>query len=86
MLCAVCPNPTTVITAGSSTVVCVWDVVVNKDKLVHMKLKQVSLATSLQHRLDTDVLKHWHSRITLSQFCILAFIWSYRCSDVPGRV
>nr|XP_057914861.1 WD repeat- and FYVE domain-containing protein 4 isoform X2 [Doryrhamphus excisus] len=39
-LCAACPNPTTIITAGSSTVVCVWDVAVNKDKLVHMKLIQ----------------------------------------------
>ncbi|KAJ0067163.1 hypothetical protein NL108_012881, partial [Boleophthalmus pectinirostris] len=39
-LCAVCPNPTTVITAGSSTVVCVWDVTLTKDKLSHMKLRQ----------------------------------------------
>ncbi|XP_051935449.1 WD repeat- and FYVE domain-containing protein 4 isoform X1 [Hippocampus zosterae] len=38
--CAVSPNPTTVITAGSSTVVCVWDVVINKDKVTHMKLRQ----------------------------------------------
>ncbi|XP_047198145.1 WD repeat- and FYVE domain-containing protein 4 isoform X2 [Hippoglossus stenolepis] len=40
MLCAACPNPTTVITAGTSTVVCVWDVAVNKDKLTHMRLRQ----------------------------------------------
>lgn len=39
-LCAACPNPTTVITAGTSTVVCVWDVAVSKDKLSHMKLRQ----------------------------------------------
>ncbi|KAM7408785.1 hypothetical protein PAMA_002489 [Pampus argenteus] len=39
-LCAACPNPTTIITAGTSTVVCVWDVAVNKDKLTHMKLRQ----------------------------------------------
>ncbi|XP_072293692.1 WD repeat- and FYVE domain-containing protein 4 [Eucyclogobius newberryi] len=39
-LCAACPYPTTVITAGSSTVVCVWDVVVTKDRLSHMKLRQ----------------------------------------------
>ncbi|XP_040905708.1 WD repeat- and FYVE domain-containing protein 4 isoform X2 [Toxotes jaculatrix] len=39
-LCAVCPNPTTVITAGTSAVVCVWDVAVSKDKLTHMKLRQ----------------------------------------------
>ncbi|KAM4607468.1 WD repeat- and FYVE domain-containing protein 4 [Polymixia lowei] len=40
MLCAACPNQTTVITAGTSTVVCVWDVAVNKDKLSHMKLRR----------------------------------------------
>uniref|UniRef100_A0A3B4VM42 WDFY family member 4 n=1 Tax=Seriola dumerili TaxID=41447 RepID=A0A3B4VM42_SERDU len=39
-LCAACPNPTTVITAGTSSGVCVWDVAVNKDKLSHMKLRQ----------------------------------------------
>lgn len=39
-LCASCPNPTTIVTAGTSTVVCVWDVAVNKDKLAHMKLRQ----------------------------------------------
>uniref|UniRef100_A0A3P9HCE7 WDFY family member 4 n=1 Tax=Oryzias latipes TaxID=8090 RepID=A0A3P9HCE7_ORYLA len=38
--CAACPNPTTVITAGSSGVVCVWDVAVSKDKLTRMKLRQ----------------------------------------------
>uniref|UniRef100_A0A3B4FUH0 Uncharacterized protein n=1 Tax=Pundamilia nyererei TaxID=303518 RepID=A0A3B4FUH0_9CICH len=40
ILCAACPNVTTVITAGTSTVVCVWDVAVTKDKLTHMKLRQ----------------------------------------------
>ncbi|CAL9687927.1 unnamed protein product [Knipowitschia caucasica] len=39
-LCAVCPNPTTVVTAGTSTVVCVWDLALSKDKLGHMKLRQ----------------------------------------------
>ncbi|KAA8583834.1 hypothetical protein FQN60_015042 [Etheostoma spectabile] len=39
-LCAACPNPTTIVTAGTSTVVCVWDVAVNKDKLTRMKLRQ----------------------------------------------
>uniref|UniRef100_UPI003AAAFB81 WD repeat- and FYVE domain-containing protein 4 n=1 Tax=Centroberyx gerrardi TaxID=166262 RepID=UPI003AAAFB81 len=41
MLCAACPNQTTIVTAGASAVVCVWDVAVNKDKLTHMKLKQL---------------------------------------------
>uniref|UniRef100_A0AAQ5XV51 WDFY family member 4 n=1 Tax=Amphiprion ocellaris TaxID=80972 RepID=A0AAQ5XV51_AMPOC len=39
-LCSVCPNLTTVITAGTSAVVCVWDVAITKDKLTHMKLRQ----------------------------------------------
>ncbi|KAM6956344.1 WD repeat- and FYVE domain-containing protein 4 [Aplochiton taeniatus] len=39
-LCAAWPNQTTVVTAGSSSVVCVWEVAINKDKLTHMKLKQ----------------------------------------------
>uniref|UniRef100_A0A3Q2CCF0 Uncharacterized protein n=1 Tax=Cyprinodon variegatus TaxID=28743 RepID=A0A3Q2CCF0_CYPVA len=39
-LCAVCPNATTIITAGSSTVVCVWEVAISKDKLTHMRLRQ----------------------------------------------
>lgn len=46
-LCAACPNPTTIITAGSSTVVCVWDVSVSKDKLTHMQLRQVGLSARL---------------------------------------
>ncbi|XP_076831011.1 WD repeat- and FYVE domain-containing protein 4 isoform X2 [Brachyhypopomus gauderio] len=39
-VCASCPSSNTVITAGSSTVVCVWDVSITKDKLKHMKLRQ----------------------------------------------
>ncbi|KAI4877629.1 hypothetical protein NFI96_022988 [Prochilodus magdalenae] len=39
-VCAACPNSNTLITAGSSSVVCVWDVSISKDKLKHMKLKQ----------------------------------------------
>ena len=46
-LCAACPNLTTVITGGTSTVVCVWDVAVSKDKLTHMRLKQVGLSPCL---------------------------------------
>ncbi|XP_060728472.1 WD repeat- and FYVE domain-containing protein 4 isoform X2 [Tachysurus vachellii] len=40
-VCAACPNGNIIITAGSNTVVCVWDVSINKDKLKYMKLKQV---------------------------------------------
>ncbi|XP_041734876.1 WD repeat- and FYVE domain-containing protein 4 [Coregonus clupeaformis] len=40
MLCAACPNQATIVTAGTSSVVCVWDVSISKDKLTHMKLRQ----------------------------------------------
>lgn len=43
VVCAACPNNSTIITAGTSTVVCVWDVSISKDKLKHMRLKQVRL-------------------------------------------
>ncbi|XP_068597101.1 WD repeat- and FYVE domain-containing protein 4 [Brachionichthys hirsutus] len=39
-LCAASPDPTTIVTAGSSTVVCVWDVVLDKDRAAFMKLRQ----------------------------------------------
>ncbi|KAG7262002.1 hypothetical protein CRUP_004210 [Coryphaenoides rupestris] len=39
-LCAACPNTSTLVTAGTSTVVCVWDLGLAKDKLTHMKLRQ----------------------------------------------
>jgi len=40
-VCAACPNNSTIITAGTSTAVCVWDVSISKDKLKHMRLRQV---------------------------------------------
>ncbi|XP_023679913.1 WD repeat- and FYVE domain-containing protein 4 isoform X2 [Paramormyrops kingsleyae] len=40
-LCAVCPCPSTLITAGTSAALCIWDVSFSKDKLQHMGLKQV---------------------------------------------
>nr|XP_061794523.1 WD repeat- and FYVE domain-containing protein 4-like [Nerophis lumbriciformis] len=39
-MCAASPNPMTIITAGSSTVVCVWDVMYTKDKVTHMKFRK----------------------------------------------
>ncbi|KAJ8418170.1 hypothetical protein AAFF_G00138790 [Aldrovandia affinis] len=39
-LCAACPDPSTIITGGASTVVCVWDISISKDKLRHMRLRQ----------------------------------------------
>lgn len=79
-LCAACPNPTTVITAGTSTVVCVWDVLVNKDKLSHMKLRQVSVfaCDSTRQSVFTYIL----TLLLVST----AFIWSHRRSDMPGCV
>lgn len=46
-LCAASPNPTTVITAGASSVVCVWDVVAAKDKVTCVKLRQVRFISVL---------------------------------------
>lgn len=46
-LCAASPNPTTVITAGASSVVCVWDVVAAKDKVTRVKLRQVRFISVL---------------------------------------
>ncbi|MGH0139782.1 UNVERIFIED_CONTAM: hypothetical protein FKN15_070093 [Acipenser sinensis] len=40
-LCASCPTQSSIITAGTSTVVCVWEISISKDKLKHMKLKQL---------------------------------------------
>ncbi|XP_061083702.1 WD repeat- and FYVE domain-containing protein 4 isoform X3 [Conger conger] len=39
--CAACPNPSTVVTGGASSVLCVWDIALAKDKLQHMRLRQV---------------------------------------------
>ncbi|XP_067828723.1 WD repeat- and FYVE domain-containing protein 4 [Heptranchias perlo] len=40
-LCAACPTPTTVITGGMSSVVCVWEIPSNKEKVKSMILKEV---------------------------------------------
>ncbi|XP_030628686.1 WD repeat- and FYVE domain-containing protein 4 [Chanos chanos] len=71
-VCAACANANTIITAGSSTVVCVWDVSVSRDKLKHMKLKQ-----TLYGHTDTVrclVVSEAHSIIisgSSDQTCIL---------------
>ena len=40
-LCAVCPTPTTIITSGTSTVVCVWELSMTKGRATGLRLKQV---------------------------------------------
>lgn len=50
-VCAACPNSNIIITAGNSTVVCVWDVSIRKDKLKYMKLKQVRHPIMQKHML-----------------------------------
>ncbi|XP_078386858.1 WD repeat- and FYVE domain-containing protein 4 [Cetorhinus maximus] len=40
-LCAVCPTPTTVITGGTSSVICVWEIPGHKAKAKSMMLKEV---------------------------------------------
>ncbi|XP_051474966.1 WD repeat- and FYVE domain-containing protein 4 [Apus apus] len=39
-LCAVCPSATTIITSGTSSVVCVWELSLAKDKVKHLNLRQ----------------------------------------------
>uniref|UniRef100_A0A803XXU5 WDFY family member 4 n=1 Tax=Meleagris gallopavo TaxID=9103 RepID=A0A803XXU5_MELGA len=39
-LCAVCPSATTIITSGTSSVVCVWELSLVKDKVKRLSLRQ----------------------------------------------
>uniref|UniRef100_A0A8D1IVA5 WD repeat and FYVE domain-containing protein 3 n=1 Tax=Sus scrofa TaxID=9823 RepID=A0A8D1IVA5_PIG len=43
ILCAICPNPKLVITGGTSTVVCVWEMGTSKEKARTLTLKQALL-------------------------------------------
>lgn len=73
ILCAVCPNPKLVITGGTSTVVCVWEMGTSKEKAKPLTLKQVTAAwlgwvqscsaTRLQ-RLQKASLGQSHSRLS----------------------
>lgn len=40
-LCAVCPSPTTIVTSGDSTVVCIWELSMAKGHPSGLLLKQV---------------------------------------------
>uniref|UniRef100_A0A8C6JSM2 Uncharacterized protein n=1 Tax=Melopsittacus undulatus TaxID=13146 RepID=A0A8C6JSM2_MELUD len=39
-LCAVCPSATTIITSGTSSVVCIWEFSLVKDKVKYLNLRQ----------------------------------------------
>ncbi|XP_030059030.1 WD repeat- and FYVE domain-containing protein 4 [Microcaecilia unicolor] len=39
-LCALCPTPTMIISSGTSSVVCVWELSIVKDKVKSLRLKQ----------------------------------------------
>uniref|UniRef100_A0A8B9NGI7 Uncharacterized protein n=1 Tax=Accipiter nisus TaxID=211598 RepID=A0A8B9NGI7_9AVES len=43
ILCAICPNPKLVITGGTSTAVCVWEMGTSKEKAKALTLKQALL-------------------------------------------
>uniref|UniRef100_A0A8C9FGG4 WD repeat and FYVE domain containing 3 n=1 Tax=Pavo cristatus TaxID=9049 RepID=A0A8C9FGG4_PAVCR len=43
ILCAICPNPKLVITGGTSTAVCVWEMGISKEKAKALTLKQALL-------------------------------------------
>ncbi|PKU32760.1 wd repeat- and fyve hypothetical protein [Limosa lapponica baueri] len=49
-LCAVCPSATTVITSGTSSVVCVWELSLVKDKVKSLNLRQRLLIVFLMMR------------------------------------
>lgn len=51
-LCAVCPSATTIITSGTSSVVCVWEFSLVKDKVKYLNLRQVSTVAFLLWKLD----------------------------------
>ncbi|XP_025070807.1 WD repeat and FYVE domain-containing protein 3 isoform X7 [Alligator sinensis] len=46
ILCSICPNPKLVITGGTSTVVCVWEMGTSKEKAKTLALKQALLGHS----------------------------------------
>lgn len=86
-LCAVSPNPTTIITAGTSSVVCVWDVAVHKDKVTHMRLRQVGLCLivlSFESNRTQSASSHTRKPRLLTLFP--AFIRPHRRCDMPGCV
>lgn len=51
-LCAVCPSATTIITSGTSSVVCVWEFSLVKDKVKCLNLRQVSIIALLLWKLN----------------------------------
>ncbi|KAG7490175.1 hypothetical protein JOB18_029475 [Solea senegalensis] len=44
ILCSICPNPKLVITAGTSTAICVWETGMSKERAKTLTLKQALLA------------------------------------------
>lgn len=54
ILCAICPNPKLVITGGTSTVVCVWEMGASKEKAKTLTLKQVTVHPSCPHSRETE--------------------------------
>lgn len=57
-ICAVCPSATTIITSGTSSVVCVWELSLVKDKVKRLSLRQVR-----------DLLKKFNKKQKIS-FCL----------------
>ncbi|KAL0979906.1 hypothetical protein UPYG_G00191390 [Umbra pygmaea] len=43
VLCAICPNPKMIVTAGTSTAICVWETGISKEKAKTLTLKQALL-------------------------------------------
>lgn len=80
-VCAACPNSNIIITAGSSTVVCVWNVSFSKDKLKYMKLKQVRYSITHKCLLITkNMEKEYIFSICLFCFKIVTPLGIYALS------
>lgn len=52
-LCAVCPSPTTIVTSGASTVVCVWDLSLVKGRPRGLQLRKVCASHSCRSPVAT---------------------------------
>lgn len=75
-LCAASPDPTTIITGGASSVVCVWDVVAAKDRVASLKLRQVGVVVLFAQRIS----------VCLKFSSLTAAVRPHGRRDVPGCV
>ncbi|XP_078532420.1 WD repeat and FYVE domain-containing protein 3 isoform X3 [Lissotriton helveticus] len=90
ILCAICPNPKLVITGGTSTVVCVWEMSASKEKAKMLTLKQALLGhTDTVTCVTTSLAYHIVVSGSRDRTCIiwdlnkLAFVTQLRGHRAP---